>query len=110
MEAAGRVNGKTLWALAFAALMYATVRFVEAYGLWKARAWAEWFALLSGAMYLPWEIIELLRRPTHVRWAIFVINLMIVIYMLYFRISAYREDQLKGSKASAAEVTAAADV
>ncbi|MCZ7627423.1 MAG: DUF2127 domain-containing protein [Candidatus Methylomirabilis sp.] len=39
---------------------YASVRFVEAYGLWLERRWAEWFAAVSGGIYIPFEIYELL--------------------------------------------------
>ena len=30
---------------------YAVIRLLEAYGLWKDRAWAEWLAALSGSVY-----------------------------------------------------------
>ncbi len=64
LHAAGKVTDTKLWAAAAGALAYSTVRFVEAYGLWNARVWAEWFALLSGCLYLPWEIYEVIARPT----------------------------------------------
>lgn len=90
LRAADKITDARLWAAAAGALVYSTVRFVEAYGLWNARVWAEWFALLSGCLYLPWEIFELISRPTPVRWLIFGTNLAIVLYMLYVRISASR--------------------
>ena len=58
---------------------------MEAYGLWKARVWAEWVALISGAVYLPFEIYELFRRITIVRASVLIVNLAIVLYMLYLR-------------------------
>src|SRR6266704_2349136 len=61
------------------------LRFVDAYGLWKARVWAEWVALISGAIYLPFEIYELFRRITVVRASVLIVNLAIVLYMLYLR-------------------------
>jgi uncharacterized membrane protein (DUF2068 family) len=97
LQAAEHVTDARLWALALVALAYSTVRFVEAYGLWNAREWAEWFALLSGAIYLPWEIYQLLEKSTVVRWSVFLINAGIVSYMLYLRLTA-------------AKVTAARDV
>ena len=63
-------------------------RFIEAYGLWHMRVWAEWFALLSGGIYLPWEILELIERPTRLHWALFLSNVVIVSYMLYIRVRA----------------------
>jgi uncharacterized membrane protein (DUF2068 family) len=86
--AASRANDKSLWAIAAAALVYAIVRFAEAYGLWYAREWAEWFALLSGAMYLPWEVLSILRHPHPVKWVVLIVNLAIVLYMLVLRVQA----------------------
>lgn len=72
-----------LWAVAGAAGAYSILRFVEAYGLWYARAWAEWIALISGAIYLPFEIYKLLHRQSLFHVSVLVINLAIVIYMAY---------------------------
>jgi uncharacterized membrane protein (DUF2068 family) len=56
--------------------------------LWKERAWAEWLALVSGAIYLPFEIYELARRPDWIRLVIFLVNLAVVVYMAYLRMQA----------------------
>jgi uncharacterized membrane protein (DUF2068 family) len=88
VTAAGSASDKSLWALAGAALVYAIVRFAEAYGLWNDREWAEWFALLSGAMYLPWEMYSLMRHPHPIKWVILLANLAIVLYMLVLRVQA----------------------
>ncbi|MDQ2946840.1 MAG: DUF2127 domain-containing protein [Acidobacteriota bacterium] len=90
LEAAYRMTDAKLWALAAGAAAYSTVRFVEAYGLWHRRVWAEWFALLSGCLYLPWEVYELVDHPTPIRWAVLTGNLIIVLYMLKIRLDAYR--------------------
>jgi uncharacterized membrane protein (DUF2068 family) len=88
ITAAGRASDKSLWALAGAALVYSIVRFAEAYGLWNDREWAEWFALLSGAMYLPWEMYSLIRHPHPIKWVILLANVAIVLYMLVLRVQA----------------------
>lgn len=63
VETAARLNDARLWLLSAGALAYALVRFAEAWGLWRARAWAEWFGVLAGALYIPFEILEILRKP-----------------------------------------------
>ena len=78
-------SGHNIGLLAFLAFIYATGRFVEGFGLWRARAWAEWFALLTGCMYLPWEIYELVRHATLIRWGVLGINICIVLYMAALR-------------------------
>jgi uncharacterized membrane protein (DUF2068 family) len=64
-------------------ILYATVRFVEATGLWLEKQWAEWFALISGCLYLPIEIFELAHHPTPIKWVIFATNLVIVAYLVW---------------------------
>ena len=59
------------------------LRFVEGYGLWFARAWAEWIALISGSLYLPFEIYKVIHRQTALHIGILVVNLAIVVYMAY---------------------------
>jgi uncharacterized membrane protein (DUF2068 family) len=89
-NAADRATDKTLWVLAIGALVYAAVRFVEAFGLWREREWAQWFALLSGALYLPWELYSLLRHPRPLKWGVVAANAVIVLYMLSLRVKARR--------------------
>jgi uncharacterized membrane protein (DUF2068 family) len=91
LDLADNVTDRKLWAMAAGAAAYSVVRFVEAYGLWRARTWAEWFALISGAIYVPFEAYELARRPTPIHLAVLLINLAIVFYMLYLRLAARAE-------------------
>jgi uncharacterized membrane protein (DUF2068 family) len=88
LNLADQVTDAKLWAVALGALAYSTLRFMEAYGLWRERAWAEWLALISGAIYLPFEIYELARRPDWIRLVILVVNLAVVLYMVYLRAQA----------------------
>src|ERR1044071_2915514 len=87
VEAAAPMNDSRLRTLAALAFAYSVVRFVEAYGLWHMRAWAEWFAILSGCLYLPVELYELVEKPTHLRGLVLFFNAAIVAYLLYVRLS-----------------------
>lgn len=87
IEAAANTSDARLRTLAAMAFAYSTVRFVEAYGLWKMRAWAEWFAIISGCIYLPVELYELIERATLIRAGVLVVNAVIVAYLLYVRFS-----------------------
>lgn len=86
LQAAYRVSDTRMLTIALAVLTYCAVRFVESWGLWNRRIWAEWFALLSGALYLPWEILKLTERVDWERAGVLVVNIGIVAYMLYIRI------------------------
>lgn len=81
IDAADRVTDLQLWMLALSALLYSLVRLVEAYGLWNQMQWAEWFGLLSGAMYIPLEIFETYREFTWPRITVLVVNLAVVGYL-----------------------------
>jgi uncharacterized membrane protein (DUF2068 family) len=88
ITAASHASDKSLWAFAGAAMVYSLVRFAEAYGLWHDREWAEWFAMLSGALYLPWEMYSLIRHPAPIKWVILLANIVVVLYMLVLRVQA----------------------
>lgn len=90
LHAADRLTDMRLWTIAAAALSYAGVRFVESWGLWHRRVWAEWFALLSGALYLPWEALKVAERATWMHISILAINVAIVLYMLFVRLRSAR--------------------
>src|ERR1051325_10125084 len=74
LRAVTHVTDARLWALAGGAAAYAALRFIEAYGLWHRRVWAEWFALLAGGLYLPVELYEFVKRPTGLRLGVFLVN------------------------------------
>jgi uncharacterized membrane protein (DUF2068 family) len=81
IDAADKVSDVQLWMLALSALLYSIIRFVEAYGLWNKMQWAEWFGLLSGAMYIPLEIFEASREFTWPRITVLLVNLGVVGYL-----------------------------
>jgi uncharacterized membrane protein (DUF2068 family) len=94
LDFADNVTDARLWAAARIAFAYAALRFTEAYGLWRCRTWAEWVALVSGALLLPLEVRELFRGVTALRCAFFVGNLAVVFFMLYVIRSNRRERQI----------------
>ncbi len=61
---------------------YAAIRLAEAYGLWRDRAWAEWLAALSGAVYLPIEIEHLMHHTSFINAAVLAGNIAVVAYMV----------------------------
>ena len=78
-----RVTDGWLWALALGSMLYSGLRFAEAYGLWRGKAWAEWLAAISGAIYVPFEGVELIKKVTALRITSLLVNLLVVGYMLW---------------------------
>lgn len=76
-------SSKRLWSLAALACAYSFMRFAEAYGLWRNRRWAQWFAVLSGAAYVPIEVYELSRGISATKVSVLLVNIAIVLYVLY---------------------------
>jgi uncharacterized membrane protein (DUF2068 family) len=91
LEAAANVTDRRLGLLASGAFAYAVVRGVEAYGLWRVRTWAQWFAILSGGIYLPIEIYALVEHATALRAVVLLINVGVVGYVCYVRLVWPRE-------------------
>jgi uncharacterized membrane protein (DUF2068 family) len=66
--------------------VYALVELVESVGLWLGQRWGEYFAMIATSIFLPVEVWELARG--HITWlkvAAFVINLLLVIYLVWTR-------------------------
>ena len=82
LELTAKVTDGWLWTLALGSMLYSLLRFVEAYGLWRGKAWAEWLAAISGAIYVPFEIVELAKKVTALRIASLLVNMVVVVYML----------------------------
>ena len=91
LDFADSITDARLWAAARIAFAYAALRFTEGYGLWRGRTWAEWVALVSGALLLPLEVREIFRGLNFWRCALFVGNLAVVFYMLYVILANRRE-------------------
>jgi uncharacterized membrane protein (DUF2068 family) len=83
VELLSNLSSTRLWLFASLAATYSCVRFIEAYGLWHNRAWAKWFAALSGAIYVPFELYELYLGPTPAQAGRARLNLAVVAYMAY---------------------------
>jgi uncharacterized membrane protein (DUF2068 family) len=90
MRGASRVTHSNLLVFAGLAFFYMSVRFVEASGLWLEKEWAAWFALVSGAMYMPYEIYELMHHANLIKWGIFISNVLIVAYMVWLLRTAHK--------------------
>jgi uncharacterized membrane protein (DUF2068 family) len=92
LDAVTRAHDWGLWKLAGLAALYSVVRFVEAYGLWRQRPWAEWLAALSGVLYVPFEIRGVMQGHGLTSIVALAINVAIVAVMLY---ALYRTHKLR---------------
>ena len=95
INVADRISDRKIVGVACVGFAYALIRFVEAYGLWNARAWAQWFAIISGSAYLPLEIVAIVRHPNALHWAVLIVNILVVVYMIYVRWDVLRQRDVR---------------
>lgn len=63
-------------------MVYGTLCLIEGIGLWYEMSWAGYLAVISTALFLPFEIRELLDRVTVVRIGVLLLNLAIIAYLI----------------------------
>ncbi len=76
------LSSKTLTWLAIGLALYAIVELVEGTGLWLARRWGEYFAMVATSLGLPLEIYDLTRKVTVLALVVFAVNLALVLYLV----------------------------
>jgi len=84
VDLAGQITSPRIPLIAAGAGIYVLVRFVEAYGLWYYKKWAQWVSAVSGGIYIPFELLELREHVTWVGLTALTLNLLVVVLMLYF--------------------------
>lgn len=95
VDTASHLTDGRLLLLATGAAVYASARLVEAYGLWYERRWAEWFAALSGGIYIPIELFELYERVTWLSLGALLLNTAVVAFMICSLFHAHQQGQMQ---------------
>lgn len=76
-------NGNAVRLAGFGLVIYGIVQIVEGVGLWGGWRWAEYFAAVPTSLFIPFEIYELAHRPTPLKAAALVVNVLVVGYLVY---------------------------
>ena len=85
LDAVEKLSSTSIGMILGIALAYATLRFLEGYGLWRQRVWAEWLAIGSGCLYIPVEVWKVIKHPNELHWIILAINILVVLYIAWVR-------------------------
>jgi uncharacterized membrane protein (DUF2068 family) len=85
VNAADKISDTSIAMIIGIAVVYASLRLLEGYGLWRQRVWAEWLAIVSGCIYLPFELYKLIRHPNELHWVILGVNVIVVLYIGWVR-------------------------
>src|ERR1700721_2601388 len=97
LDKASLLDDPALRRIGFGAFCYAAVSIVEGVGLYLEKAWAEYLTLAITASFLPIEIRELMHRFTWTRVGIFVINVVMLIYLVVIVIERNRKSRAEAS-------------
>ncbi|HEY6315201.1 MAG TPA: DUF2127 domain-containing protein [Streptosporangiaceae bacterium] len=76
------LDSRVLIYLAIGLAAYALIELVESIGLWLAKRWGEYFAMVATSIFLPYEVYDLTVKITWLRVTAFVINLLLVLYLV----------------------------
>jgi uncharacterized membrane protein (DUF2068 family) len=61
---------------------YAILHLIEGIGLILEHAWAGYLVVIATSTLIPLEIYEIARKPTPLRFALFLLNVAIVVYLI----------------------------
>ena len=67
-----------------ATFLYAGIRIAEGVGLVLEKLWAEYLTVGVTVSFLPWEMYEIVRHPDWFRVGLFVVNLAVLGYLLWW--------------------------
>ena len=77
------VKPSTLHLIAILLAVYAGIELCEAVGLWLLKRWGEYFAAVATAIFLPYEIYDIVNKVTAIRVGTFIVNVAAVVYLVW---------------------------
>jgi uncharacterized membrane protein (DUF2068 family) len=78
-----RLHASTIVITGIAALGYGVLELVEGVGLWLDQLWAEFLTVIATSLLIPFEIYELIHKPSLIKAGGIVVNIAIVAYLVY---------------------------
>ena len=75
---ANAINPGSVHLAAAAVGTYAVLHLIEAWGLWRDKAWASVLGCLAAAVYLPFDLYALATHPGWIPVAVLAINVLVV--------------------------------
>ena len=76
------VSPKQLRELSVGTFVYSAILLTEGIGLLARKHWAEYFTVISTGIFIPLEVYELFEHGTPIKFAVLLVNLLIVVYLI----------------------------
>ena len=83
LDHADSINSHDLRRLGLLSFVMAGLYLVEGSGLMLEKVWAEYLTVIMTAGAMPWEIYELVRRYSHFKLIVLLLNALVVLYLIY---------------------------
>ncbi|RXS94629.1 DUF2127 domain-containing protein [Silvibacterium dinghuense] len=84
---------------------YAGLHTIEGVGLLLRKTWAEYVTLILTASFLPWEAFELFHHFTWIKVTLSFVNLLVVLFLLFYVRSRARVRGAEQENSRVAEAT-----
>jgi len=78
------ITAHRLRQIGVATFFYAGLRVTEGVGLVLEKVWAEYLTVGVTISFLPWEVYEIIRRLDWLRVGLFVVNLLVLAYLIWW--------------------------
>jgi uncharacterized membrane protein (DUF2068 family) len=77
----GRLRNHEVKVFGAGAIAYGVLELVEGGGLFYRKRWAEWLTVVATSLLIPFEVYELVRRPSLLKAGGIAVNVAIVVYL-----------------------------
>jgi uncharacterized membrane protein (DUF2068 family) len=100
LDRASLLNDPILKRIGFGAFCYAGIGILEGIGLYLEKAWAEYLTIIITASFLPFEVLEIIRRNTWPRVSLLVVNVIVLVYLTKLVLERQRRPRVAESQAN----------
>jgi uncharacterized membrane protein (DUF2068 family) len=83
MEKVDLVDAHRLRQIGVGSFAYSALALTEGIGLMLQKVWAEYLTLILTVSFLPWELFELVTRPSWIRVVVLLTNLAVLGYLVW---------------------------
>jgi len=77
------IDNHALHEISLVSFVFAVLLYIESIGLLTQRVWAELLTVAETALFIPFELFEIIRHVTATKVAIITINTAIVVYLIW---------------------------
>jgi uncharacterized membrane protein (DUF2068 family) len=79
----GALSRRQITVVGVGAIAYGGLELVEGAGLFWRKRWAEWLTVVATSLLIPFEIYELVNRPSPLKAAGLAVNILVVLYLIW---------------------------